>query len=207
MCIIGCVPFRAGNNFFREIEKGINLSAEKYGIKTRIINVPFDANESKIAEVINKLLSPFEHYIYQGLLMQVQGPHISYTQFSKKLEAYIVKHKLNLRLQTKFVEDKKKVQFIAAYSKIDNIKSYLCGDDKWLKFPYWFVTKKLDELNSKSFDDSLVIIEAKKLEDVKNIEDIMKRGKSPCIFCSDKVYQESRVHFNKGIPEYTWCIR
>jgi len=213
MCIIGCAPFRAGNNFFQEVDNGIEISATKYKVKTRIVDISFD--EKELTKIITTLLSPIEDYKYQGLLLYIRDPQIWDTNssneiidnFKKSVKSYNLYSKVNIRFQIKSVKGEQKIQLIAAYSRMNNIKSYLCGNDNWRAFPYWFVTRTLNEFNPESFDDSITIIEATKLEDIQNITDILQNGKSPCIFCSKELYQEAKTYFKNIFPEYTWCIR
>jgi len=202
MCVIGCEPFRVGNNYF----KNIDTDKDKNGIVISVINIPTDIlhNKERLLKYVDEkiLLDEPNNYIYQG--SQIQYSKNEFNSYIPLLRTELGKKRIT-RVLTKKVIDEFKFQLIIIYSKKDNIKSYLRGSDKWNIIPQWFIKNKVCDFNPKSFDDTLEIIEAKSLEDVKQIKRAVN-NKTSCIFCDESLYQEAKRHYKPIFPEYTWCV-
>ena len=119
MCVIGCEPFRVGNNYFKNIDTDKN----KNGIVTSVINIPTGMlnNQEKFLKYIDENISLKQpkNYIYQG--SQIQYSKTEFKSNIPLLRMVLDKKKITRVLARKIL-GKSKFQLIIVYSKKDNIK-------------------------------------------------------------------------------------
>ena len=228
MCIIGCSPKRAGEEFFNELKDSpLNIKelAKKHRVGIKVIELPIKSiiKNGKLDEkifsnwvkgLVRNINIGNNKFGYQRAFLVAQGRTIEnrnlflpiFRRISGSLSDLI---KVNLRLSLRIIPKKRynknfsKPKIIFVFSKRDNIKSYLFGDDNFL-IPHWFISKKLNDFNQERIDKTLKIFNVSSLSQAKKI--IKSRiKKTPCIFCSEKTLRKVNKFYRGTFPEITWC--
>ena len=204
MCIIGCSPKRAGLEYFNNLKITEHLKVFEFQIN-------LSKSEKDLKKIFDKIRSTKtpKNYVYQGDL--ITGDLITYDPenikrkkiFRKKIFLYI-RNSLGLerRIIFKHIKHQATINILVAYSKKDNIKSFLYGDSKFT-MPHWFISKQPREFNTKYIDDEINIFEISTLDEAKKIIK-KRRKKTPCVFCSVSLYNKIKKEQFK-IPEIMWC--
>jgi len=215
MCITGCSPRRAGNNFFSSLKGNFShirkIAAER-NIKTDVFRFPlrkyiksFDTSfASAVRNSFKNGLNTPENFLYQGTLFFAEGDLRDNAFFKKHFWSILfgIKDKIGESLKTspRFTyfdatssggDDFPKLTMVKAFSSKKNIKSYLCGDDSF-RFPHWFVDKNVSDYEN--VDDTLRIVRLDSKSDAKGFYDNFskKNNYTECVFCSEKIYKYAR---------------
>jgi len=194
MCIIGCSPKRAGLEYFNNLKITEHLKVFEFQINLSKSETDF----KRLFDKIRSTKTP-KNYIYQGDL--ITYGHENFKQ--KEIFPYI-RNSLGFerRIVFKHIKNQATINILVAYSKKDNIKSFLYGDSKFT-MPHWFISKQPREFNTKYIDDEINIFEISTLDEAKKIIK-KRRKKTPCVFCSVSLYKSIRKEQFK-IPEIMWC--
>ena len=194
MCIIGCSPKRAGLEYFNNLKITEHLKVFEFQIN-------LSKSEKDLKKIFDKIRSTKtpKNYIYQGDL--ITYGHENFKQ--KEIFPYI-RNSLGFerRIVFKHIKNQATINILVAYSKKDNIKSFLYGDSKFT-MPHWFISKQPREFNTKYIDDEINIFEISTLDEAKKIIK-KRRKKTPCVFCSVSLHKSIRKEQFK-IPEIMWC--
>ena len=194
MCIIGCSPKRAGLEYFNNLKITEHLKVFEFQINLSKSETDF----KRLFDKIRSTKTP-KNYIYQGDL--ITYGHENFKQ--KEIFPYI-RNSLGFerRIVFKHIKNQATINILVAYSKKDNIKSFLYGDSKFT-MPHWFISKQPREFNTKYIDDEINIFEISTLDEAKKIIK-KRRKKTPCVFCSVSLYNKIKKEQFK-IPEIMWC--
>ena len=222
MCVTGCHPKRAGQEFFSELKDSpLNIKelAKKHRVDIKVIELPIKSiiKNGKLDEKIfsnwvrgfvRKINIDNNKLVYQGSFLVAEGRTIENENLFLPLSSRIsdtlndlIKIDCGCRLILRIIPKKRynknlgKPKMIFIFSKRDNIKSYLFGDFKFT-WSHWFVNKFPSDFSG--IDKSIEVIDMKSIKEAKRFaksfgkSNVIGKEKTPCIFCSEKIYKYVR---------------